>query len=176
MSKTISGGMPQQYQDTTAEVYKNSPLGLLVPKWHQLIALARTLSSQQQQHALAIVLAAAAGEWVLTFTLNTLLNISPPKSRGPVKKLKERIVGGKPITWSLENRDIRKAYFELTNEDPETQSWWTDWTTSRNERHEIVHQGKLTADAAVAKLCIDAAETCIAHLIDVVQSFAVPTP
>jgi hypothetical protein len=44
---------------TTAEIYKNTPLALLGPKWDQLLAEARSLSSAGE-HAIAVIIAAAA--------------------------------------------------------------------------------------------------------------------
>src|SRR5437868_12307151 len=68
----VQGGMPQQYvHDTTANIYKNTPLALLGPKWDQLLAEARSLSSAGQ-HAIAIIIAAAAGEWATEFVLERL--------------------------------------------------------------------------------------------------------
>src|SRR5213082_3154866 len=65
----VTGGMPQQYvHDTTANIYKNTPLALLGPKWDQLLAEARSLSSAGQ-HAIAIIIAAAAGEWATEFEI-----------------------------------------------------------------------------------------------------------
>lgn len=172
-----AGMMPQQYVDIPpCEIYQNSPLALVVPKWHQLIALARTLSQQQQQHALAVVIAAAAGEWSASFVLRELLDASPKRSEAIDRLNRLRKLRPGTIVWSLENPGMCKAYRELTGKDPSTQSWWTDWMTSRKVRHDIVHKGDLTADAAVAKQCIDAAETYVAHLINVAQGFGVPTP
>jgi len=142
----------------------------VLEQWRHLIALARTFSGQQQ-HALAIVLAAAAGEWATSFVLGRLLDISRKRGKAIVA-LKKRLANPKAfIVWSLEARPIRDAYVELTKENPKAELWWTDWTASRHERHEIVHKGKLTADAAVAKQCIDAAERYIGHLINVVNRF-----
>jgi len=172
-----AGMMPQQYADIQpAAISQNSPLGLIVPMWYQLIALARTLSEQQQQHALAIVLAAAAGEWATSFVLEKLLDASPKKSKA-IDRLSARRTAKHPnVVWTLENRGIRKVYLELTGDNPTRQKWWTGWMASRKVRHDVVHKGKLTADVAVAKHCIDAAETYIWHLIRVAQSLGVPTP
>lgn len=146
----------------------------VLEQWRHLIGLARILSGREQ-HALAIVLAAAAGEWSTTFVVEKLLDASTVRGKA-IDALNKRRAGKGFIVWSLEDRRIRAAYTELTTEDPEAQAWWKDWTVSRLERHEIVHKGRLTADAAVAKQCIDAAETYIAHLINVAQRFGVPTP
>ena len=69
-----SRGAPQQYvHDTTASIYKNTPLALLGPKWDQLLAEARSLSSAGQ-HAIAIIIAAAAGEWATELVLERLMD------------------------------------------------------------------------------------------------------
>jgi hypothetical protein len=131
-SNWVSAGMmPQQYVDIPpATIYQNSPLGLVVPKWHQLIALARSLSDQHQQHALAVVLASAAGEWSTAFVLGKLLDLSAKKGKA-IDALNRRRNGTGAIVWSLENRGIYKAYRDLTGENPSKQSWWKDWTISR---------------------------------------------
>jgi hypothetical protein len=70
----VTGGMPQQYvHDTTANIYENTPLALLGPNWEQLLSEARSLSSAGQ-HAIAIIIAAAAGEWATDFLLERLMD------------------------------------------------------------------------------------------------------
>ena len=142
----------------------------VLEQWRHLIGLARIFTGQEQ-HALAIVLAAAAGEWATSFVLGKLLDISRKRGKAIVALKKRRAKPTANIVWSLESRPILDAYVELTKENPIAELWWTDWTTSRHERHDIVHKGKLTADAALAKQCIDAAEMYIGHLIRVVNRF-----
>jgi hypothetical protein len=69
-----TGGIPQRYlHGTTANIYNNTLLALLGPKWAQLLAEARSLSSAGQ-HAIAIIIAAAAGELATEFLLETLMD------------------------------------------------------------------------------------------------------
>jgi len=69
-----TGGIPQQYvHGTTANIYNNTPLALLGPKWDELLGEARSLSSAGQ-HATAIIIAAAAGEWATDFLLERLMD------------------------------------------------------------------------------------------------------
>ena len=78
---TFVTGAPQQYvHDTTANIYKNTPLALLRPKWDQLLAEARSLSSAGQ-HAIAIIIAAAAGEWATELVLERLMDAVKDHSR-----------------------------------------------------------------------------------------------
>lgn len=54
----VTGEMPQQYgHQASADIYKKTPLALVAPKWDQLLAEARVLSSAGQ-HAIAIIIAA----------------------------------------------------------------------------------------------------------------------
>src|SRR5947207_4604347 len=78
----VTGGMRQQYvHDTTASIYKNTPLALLGPKWDQLLAEARSLSSAGQ-HAIAIVIGPAAGEGATEFLLENLMDAVKDHSKG----------------------------------------------------------------------------------------------
>ncbi|MGB6603838.1 MAG: hypothetical protein WA747_03245 [Steroidobacteraceae bacterium] len=159
--------MPQQYQDdTTANIYRNTPVALLGPKWDQLLAEARSLSSAGQ-HAIAIVVAAAAGEWATEFVLERLMDAAKDHSKSvrDVVEMSERLL----VTWSFEGDRVLKAFHDLTGESPDRQSWWEDWLWSRRQRHDIAHRGVLTANAAAAKKCIDVAELHIAYLTQVVK-------
>jgi hypothetical protein len=51
--------MATRIRCTTAEIYKNTSLALLGPKWDQLLAEARSLSSAGE-HTIAVIIAAAA--------------------------------------------------------------------------------------------------------------------
>jgi len=99
----ITGGMKQDVQNTTAEIYKYTPLGLL-DIWLQLIKVAHELLAQSQP-AIAIVIAAAAGEWAAEYSMVKLMSEATTSS-APVRKLKDRIRGPRRITWSLEDRGI----------------------------------------------------------------------
>ncbi|HKB46758.1 MAG TPA: hypothetical protein VKC57_03615 [Ktedonobacterales bacterium] len=163
----VTGGMLQQYvHDTTADIYKNTPLALLGPKWDQLLAEARSLSSAGQ-HAIAIIIAAAAGEWATEFVLERLADAAKDHSKSvrDLIEMSERLL----VTWSFEGDRVRKAFYDLTGENPERQSWWGDWMWSRRQRHDIAHRGVLTADATAAKKCIDLAALHIAYLTEVVK-------
>jgi hypothetical protein len=166
----ITGGMPQQYMhDTTANIYKNTPLALLGPKWDQLLAEARSLSSAGQ-HAIAIIIAAAAGEWATEFVLERLMDAAKDHSNSvrDVVEMSERLL----VTWSFEGDRVRRAFHDLTGENPDRQPWWEDWLWSRRQRHDIAHRGVLTANATAAKKCIDVAALHIAYLTEVVKRWA----
>ena len=155
--------------DTTADIYANTPLAILGPKWQQLLAEARALSSAGQ-HAIAIVLAAAAGEWATEFVLEKLIDAAKDHSKSvrDLTDMSERLL----ITWSFEGDRVRTAFRDLTGESPERQPWWDAWLWSRRQRHDIAHRGVLTADAATTKKCIDAAALHIAYLTKVALSRA----
>ena len=165
-----SRGAPQQYvHDTTASIYKNTPLALLGPKWDQLLAEARSLSSAGQ-HAIAIVIAAAAGEWATEFVLERLMDAVKDHSKSvrDLIDMSERLL----VTWSFEGDRVREAFHDLTGEHPDRQSWWGDWMWSRRQRHDIAHRGVLTANATAANKCIDVAALHIAYLTEVVKKRA----
>jgi hypothetical protein len=166
----VTGGMPQQYMHhTTANIYKDTPLALLGPKWDQLLAEARSLSSAGQ-HAIAIIIAAAAGEWATEFVLERLMDAVKDHSKGvrDLIDMSERML----ITWSFEGDRVLEAFRDLTGEHPDRQSWWEDWLWSRRQRHDIAHRGVLTANAAAAKKCIEFAALHIAYLTEVVRRWA----
>lgn len=166
----VTGGVPQQYvHDTTAEIYKNTPLALLGPKWDQLLAEARGLSSAGQ-HAIAIIIATAAGEWATEFVLERLTDAVKDHSKSvrALIEMSERLL----VTWSFEGDRVRKAFHDLTGENPDRQSWWGDWMWSRRQRHDIAHRGVLTANATAAKKCIDVAALHIAYLTEVIKRWA----
>jgi len=152
--------------DRNANVHKNAPLALLGPKWDQLLAEARSLSSAGQ-HAIAIIIAAAAGEWATEFVLERLMDAAKDHSKSvrDLVEMSERLL----ITWSFEGDRVRQAFHDLTGENPARQSWWEVWLWSRRQRHDIAHRGVLTADAAAAKKCIDVAALHIAYLREVVN-------
>jgi hypothetical protein len=163
----LTCGMPQQdVHVTSANTYKNTPLALLGPKWDQLLAEARSLSSAGQ-HAIAIIIAAAAGEWATEFVLERLMDAVKDHSKSvrDLIDMSERML----VTWSFEGDRVREAFHDLTGEDPGRQSWWGDWIWSRRQRHDIAHRGVLTADATAAKRCIDVAALHIAYLTEVVK-------
>lgn len=163
----VTGGTPQQYvHDTTANLYKNTALALVGPKWNELLTEARSLSAAGQ-HAIAIIIAAAAGEWATEFVLERLMDAAKDHSKSvrDIVEMSERLL----VTWSFEGDRVRKAFHDLTGENPDRQSWWEDWMWSRRQRHDIAHRGVLTADAAAAKKCIDVAALHIAYLTDVVK-------
>src|SRR4029077_15839670 len=121
----VIGGMPQRsVHDTTANFYKNTPLALLEPKWDQLLAEARSLSSTGQ-HAIAIIIAAAAGEWATEVVLQRLMDTvkDHAKSVRDLIDMSERLL----VTWSFEGDRVRNAFHDLTGENPDRQSWWGDW-------------------------------------------------
>jgi hypothetical protein len=159
-----TGGMPQQYVHDTA--HKDTPLALLGPKWDQLLAEARSLTSAGQ-HAIAIIVAAAAGEWATEFVIERLMDAEKDHSKSvrDLIEMSERLL----VTWSFEGDRVRRAFHDLTGEDPERQSWWGDWLWSRRQRHDIAHRGVLTASATAAKKCIDVAALHLAYLTRVVQ-------
>jgi hypothetical protein len=156
----------QHVHDTTSEIYKNTPLALLGPKWDQLLAEARSLSNAGQ-HAIAIIIASAAGEWATEFVLEKLMDTVKDHSRSvrALIDMSERVL----VTWSFEGDRVRNAFHDLTGENPDRQSWWEDWMWSRRQRHDIAHRGVLTANAAVAKRCIDVAALHITYLTEVVK-------
>lgn len=156
----------QRAHDTIADIYANSPLALLRPKWHQLLAEARSLSSAGQ-HAIAIIIAAAAGEWATEFVLERLMDTVKDHSKNvrDLIDMSERLL----VTWSFEGDRVRNAFHDLTGESPDRQSWWADWMWSRRQRHDIAHRGVLTANATVAKKCIDVAALHIAYLTEVIE-------
>ena len=159
--------MPQQYMHyTTANIHTNAPLALLGPKWDQLLAEARSLSSAGQ-HAIAIIIAAAAGEWATELVLERLMDAAKDHSKSvrDLEEMSERLL----ITWSFEAERVLEAFHDLTGEHPDRQSWWEDWLWSRRQRHDIAHRGVLTADAATAKKCIDVAALHIGYLTEVVK-------
>ena len=163
----VTGGMrPPYVHDPTADFYENTALGLLAPKWDQLLAEARSLSSAGQ-HAIAIIIAAAAGEWATEFVLERLMDTVKDHSKNvrALENMSERLL----ITWSFEGDRVREAFHDLTGEHPDRQSWWDDWMWSRRQRHDIAHRGVLTANATVAKKCIDVATLHIAYLTEVVK-------
>ena len=163
----ITDGMRQQYvHDPTADMYKDTPLALLGPKWDQLLAEARTLSSAGQ-HAIAIIIAAAAGEWATEIVLERLMDAVKDHSKNvrALIDMSERLL----VTWSFEGDRVRNAFHDLTGENPDRQSWWEDWMWSRRKRHDIAHRGVLTANATVAKKCIDVATLHITYLTEVVK-------
>jgi hypothetical protein len=148
---------------------KNTPLALLGPKWDQLLAEARSLSSAGQ-HAIAIVIAAAAGEWATELVLERLMDAAKDHSKSvrDLVDMSERLL----VTWSFEGDRVREAFHDLTGENPACESWWRDWLWSRRQRHDIAHRGVLTADAAVAKKCIALAALHVAYLTEVVKKRA----
>ena len=166
----VTGGMRQQYvHDPTADIYKDTPLALLGPKWDQLLAEARSLSSAGQ-HAIAIIIASAAGEWATEFVLEKLMDAVKDHSKSvrALIHMSERLL----VTWSFEGDRVRDAFHDLTGENPDRQSWWEDWMWSRRQRHDIAHRGVLTANAIVAKRCIDVAAVHITYLTEVVTRLA----
>jgi hypothetical protein len=152
--------------DTAAGIYKDTRLALLAPKWDQLLAEARSLSSAGQ-HAIAIVIAAAAGEWATEFVLERLMDAAKDhtKSVRDIMDMSERLL----VTWSFEGDRVREAFHDLSGENPARQPWWADWLWSRRQRHDIAHRGALTADAAAAKKCIDVAALHIEYLTEIVR-------
>jgi hypothetical protein len=163
----VTGGMPQQYvHGTTANIYKHTPLALLGPKWDQLLGEARSLSSAGQ-HAIAIIIAAAAGEWATEFVLERLMDTVKDHSKSvrDLIDMSERML----VTWSFEGDRVREAFHDLTGESPDRESWWGDWIWSRRQRHDIAHRGVLTANATAAKKCIDVAALHIEYLTEVVK-------
>jgi hypothetical protein len=163
----VTGGIPRQYvHGTTANIYNNTPVALLGPKWDQLLAEARSLSSAGQ-HAIAIIIAAAAGEWATEFLLERLMDTVKDHSRSvrDLTDMSERM----PVTWSFEGDRVREAFHDLTGENPDRQSWWGEWIWSRRQRHDIAHRGVLTASATDAKKCIDVAALHIAYLTEVIK-------
>ena len=159
--------MPQHsMRNTTANIHKNAPLALLGPKWDQLLAEARSLSAAGQ-HAIAIIIAAAAGEWATEFVLERLMDAAKDHSKNvrDLEEMSERLL----ITWSFEGERVLEAFHDLTGENLARQSWWEDWLWSRQQRHDIAHRGVLTADAAAAKKCIDVAALHIGYLTEVVK-------
>lgn len=166
----VTAGMPQHYvDDRAADSYKNTSLALLGPKWDQLLAEARSLSSTGQ-HAIAIIIAAAAGEWATEFVLERLMDAAEGHSRSvrDLTEMSERLL----VTWSFETDRVRKAFCDLTGENPDRQSWWGDWIWSRRQRHDIAHRGVLTANATAARKCIDVAALHIAYLREIVKRWA----
>jgi hypothetical protein len=161
-----SGTPRQSVPDTTADIYSNTPLALLAPEWDQLLAEARSLSSGGQ-HAIAIIIAAAAGEWATEFVLEKLMDAEKDHSKSvrDLIEMSERLL----VTWSFEGDRVRQAFYDLAGENPERQSWWGDWMWSRRQRHDIAHRGVLTANAQAAKKCIDVAALHIAYLTEVVK-------
>jgi hypothetical protein len=162
-----TGGIRQQYvHGTTASIYNNTPLALLGPKWDELLAEARSLSSAGQ-HAIAIIIAAAAGEWATEFLLERLMDTVKDHSKSvrDLIDMSERML----VTWSFEGDRVLEAFRDLTGENPDRQSWWGDWIWSRRQRHDIAHRGVLTANATDAKKCIDVAALHIAYLTEVVK-------
>jgi len=155
--------------DTTAGIDENTPLARLGPKWQQLLAEARSLSAAGQ-HAIAIVIAAAAGEWATELVLERLIETAKDHSRNvrDLVEMSERLL----ITWSFEADRVRMAFCDLTGEIPDRQPWWDAWLWSRRRRHDIAHRGVLTADAVTAGKCIDAAALHVAWLTKVVMSRA----
>src|SRR5690349_24202106 len=106
--------MPQQYvHHMTADIYKNTSLALLGPKWEQLLAEARSLSSAGQ-HAIAIIIAAAAGEWATEFVLERLMDAAKDHSQSvhDLEEMSERLL----ITWSFEGERVLEAFHDLTGE------------------------------------------------------------
>jgi hypothetical protein len=163
----VTGGMPQQYvHGTTTNIYENTPVALLGPKWDQLLAEARSLSSAGQ-HAIAIIIAAAAGEWATEFVLERLMDTVKDHSKSvrDLIDMSERML----VTWSFEGDRVREAFIDLTGESPDRQSWWGDWIWSRRQRHDIAHRGVLTANATAAKKCIDVAALHIGYLAEVLK-------
>ena len=163
----VTDAMPEQHvHDTTAKLYANTPLALLGPEWDQLLAEARSLSSVGQ-HAIAIIIAAAAGEWATEFVLERLMDAAKDHSKSvrDLIDMSERLL----VTWSFEGDRVRTAFHDLTGENPDRQSWWEDWIWSRRQRHDIAHRGVLRASAADAKKCIDVAALHIAYLTEVVK-------
>lgn len=163
----VTGGMRQHdVHETTADNYTNTPLALLKPKWDQLLAEARSLSSAGQ-HAIAIIIAAAAGEWATEIVLERLMDAVKDHSKSvrDLIEMSERLL----VTWSFEGDRVRQAFHDLTGENPDRQSWWGDWLWSRRRRHDIAHRGVLTANATAAKKCIDVAALHIAYLTEVVK-------
>jgi hypothetical protein len=155
--------------DTTGDIYENTALAMLGPKWQQLLTEARSLSSAGQ-HAIAIILAAAAGEWATEFVLERLIDAAKDHSKSvrDLTDMSERLL----ITWSFEGDRVLTAFRDLTGESPERQPWWDAWLWSRRQRHDIAHRGVLTADATTTRKCIDAAALHIAYLAKVVMSRA----
>lgn len=167
LGTSVTGGRRlQDVHDAMAEIHKNTPLALLGSKWDQLLAEARSLSSAGQ-HAIAIIIASAAGEWATEFVLERLMDTAKDHSRSvrALIDMSERVL----VTWSFEGDRVRNAFHDLTGESPDRQSWWDDWMWSRRKRHDIAHRGVLTANAAVAKRCIDVAALHIAYLTEVVK-------
>jgi hypothetical protein len=163
----VTGGMPPQGVNApTDEIYKNTPLALLGPKWDQLLAEARSLSAAGQ-HAIAIIIAAAAGEWATEIVLERLMDAVKDHSERvrDLIDMSERSL----VTWSFEGDRVRKAFQDLTGENPDRQSWWGEWMWSRRQRHDIAHRGVLTADAVAAKKCIDVTALHIAYMTEVVK-------
>lgn len=166
----VTSGMSQEYvHDTTANIYKNTPVALLGPKWDQLLAEARSLSSLGQ-HAIAIIIAAAAGEWATEFVLERLMDTAKDHSKSvrELIEMSERLL----VTWSFEGDRVREAFHDLTGENPDRQPWWEDWLWSRRQRHDIAHRGVLTANLTAARNCIDVAALHIAYLTEVVKRLA----
>src|SRR2546430_4551348 len=114
----VTGGTPHQYvHDTTANIYKNTPLALLRPKWDQLLAEARSLSSAGQ-HAIAIIIAAAAGEWATELVLERLMDAVKDHSKSvrDLIDMSERLL----VTWSFEGDRVREAFHDLTRSEEHT--------------------------------------------------------
>jgi hypothetical protein len=162
----VTGGRSQQYVHGTSAY---TPLALLGPKWDKLLAEARSLSSAGQ-HAIAIIIAAAAGEWATEFVLERLMDAAKDHSKSvrDLIDMSEKVL----VTWSFEGDRVRKAFHDLTGENPDRQSWWGDWLWSRRQRHDIAHRGVLTANATAATKCIDVAALHIAYLTEVVKRWA----
>jgi hypothetical protein len=132
-------------------------LALLGPKWDQLLAEARSLSSAGQ-HAIAIIIAAAAGEWATEFVLERLMDAAKDHSKSvrDLIEMSERLL----VTWSFEGD--RKAFHDLTGEDPDRQSWWGDWMWSRRQRHDIAHRALNQGVAMLAEACLRVRKSMVA--------------
>src|SRR5207237_3958195 len=129
----------------------------------------RSLSSAGQ-HAIAIIIAAAAGEWATEFVLERLMDAVKDHSKSvrDLIDMSERLL----VTWSFEGDRVREAFHDLTGEHPDRQSWRGDWMWSRRQAHDIAQRGVLTANATAANKCIDVAALHIAYLTEVLKKRA----
>jgi hypothetical protein len=152
---------PQEFVQPRSSV--QSPLTAILTPWsYQLVAYARQLNHQGHS-SFAVVLAHAATEWAMEDALRRLLN-----HRRVDDDVAEPILSMFKVT-SLTEDPVRKLFKSLTGATPSKETWWKDWTNSRELRNKIAHRG-LTASSEQALQVLGLADSCCRYIAVTVEN------
>jgi hypothetical protein len=152
---------PQSFGTTIEPVAFNSTVGSLVmvltPFSYSLLAQARDETSKGH-HQFAVVLAQAACELRTEDAFIELMRHRKAEALG--EAMLDMVE-----TTRLANSRLRKVFKALTCDGPAQAPWWSDWSKSRQLRHDVAHKGAAVTPEQ-ATIAIDSAATFIAYITD----------